>query len=85
MIPPDKALHFIAGVLASLVPVLFALLAGASPWWMPVVSAALFGAAKEMYDHAHPEKYTADMYDFLATVLGSAPVALTLLVTTHAH
>lgn len=77
---PDKVLHFAAGVLASLVPVIFMLLSGASPWWMPLVSSALFGAAKEVYDHAHPEKHTVDVFDFVATALGGLPVALTLWV-----
>lgn len=77
---PDKVLHFAAGVLASLVPVLFTALSGASPWWMPVVSSALFGAAKELYDHMHPEKHTVDALDLAATALGGLPVALALWV-----
>ena len=73
MIAQDKILHFIAGALiAGLVGYFTAPVAG-------FVAAALVGLIKELYDMRHPAKHTADVLDFVATVLGGFAVTLILI------
>lgn len=63
MIPYDKALHVIAGV------VIFA----AFHWigdMLALFMVALIAATKEAYDMAHPETHTAEFGDFVYTILG---------------
>lgn len=73
MIAQDKILHFIAGALiAGLVGYFTAPVAG-------FVAAALVGLAKESYDMRHPAKHTADVLDFVATVLGGFAETLILI------
>jgi hypothetical protein len=64
-VPRDKQGHFIVGA------VLFFLLAACgAPTLFAVGIVSLIGAAKEIYDHFHPDLYTCDFFDWLATTLG---------------
>ena len=73
MIAHDKKLHFIAGaVIAGMVGYFTSPVAG-------FVAAALVGLIKELYDMRHPARHTADVLDFVATVLGGMVVALILI------
>jgi hypothetical protein len=61
-IPHDKAIHFIMGVL---IYAMFTYWFG----WKAIFFVMAAGAAKELYDVFHL-KIDADVFDFLATVLG---------------
>jgi hypothetical protein len=63
IIPPDKALHFIGGV------VIYAAAHFASPiiGLMAVLVAAV---GKEVYDHFHKDTHTDDIWDATATIAG---------------
>lgn len=61
----DKVLHFIAGVVITFLCSLYL-----TPLFAASVG-AFAGFAKEIYDSLHPEKHTADFYDFIATVFGA--------------
>lgn len=64
-VPKDKQAHFIGGA------VLFFLLAACgAPTLFAVGIVSFIGAAKEVYDHFHPDLYTCDFFDWLATTLG---------------
>lgn len=64
-VPKDKQAHFIVGA------VLFFLLAACGAHTLYAVGmVSLIGAAKEIYDHFHPDLYSCDFFDWLATTLG---------------
>jgi len=60
--PLDKVLHFIGGMLIAETAYFL------SPAWSLILPVAI-GAAKEGYDHAHPN-HQADWWDFIWTVIG---------------
>lgn len=64
MIPQDKCLHIIVGVMIFAITNL--LLGSAVA--MAVVT--VVAAAKEVYDYFNKDKHTPDVFDFLATVAG---------------
>ena len=73
MIAHDKKLHFIAGaVIAGMVGYFTSPVTG-------FVAAALVGLIKELYDMRNPEKHTADVLDFVATLVGGFTVTLVLI------
>lgn len=81
LLPYDKSVHINLGGFISPLPLIYA-----SPqWWMPLALAAIAALGKGAYDHLHPESHTIDPFDFLATVAGALPVALTLGVLNYAH
>lgn len=69
----DKILHFVAGaVIAGMVGYFTSPVAG-------FVAASLAGLLKELYDMRHPAKHTADVLDFVATLIGGFAVVLILI------
>jgi hypothetical protein len=62
-LPADKQMHFIGGLViaALLTPFIGA---------YSIVVVAVIAALKEIYDARHPDKHTADFWDWVATVLG---------------
>jgi hypothetical protein len=62
-VPCDKQMHFMAGFLiaAILTPFIGA---------YAVLAVAVIAAAKEVYDYLHPDSHTADIWDWVATVIG---------------
>jgi hypothetical protein len=62
-IPADKQQHFISGAILGIVLTPFI---GA----YSIVVVAVIAALKEIYDARHPDKHTADFWDWVATVLG---------------
>jgi hypothetical protein len=62
-VPADKQMHFIGGLViaALLTPFIGA---------YSIVVVAVIAALKEIYDARHPDKHTADFWDWVATVLG---------------
>jgi hypothetical protein len=62
-VPVDKFMHFICGLViaALLTPFIGA---------YSIVVVAVIAALKEIYDARHPDKHTADFWDWVATVLG---------------
>lgn len=81
LLPYDKSVHVNLGGFVSPLPLLYP----AVQWWMPLAAAAVAAMGKGVYDHLHPETHTVDPLDFLATVAGALPVALTLGVLKHGH
>ena len=69
-IPPDKQLHFFAGM---------AVCAMFAPFGLDAACIAAVG--KEVYDHFFGG--TVDAYDVLATVLGAAALVLWLMVLSN--
>ena len=63
IVPADKQMHFITGMLGSM------LLAFFIGYWA-VLFMSLIGVAKEVYDYKHPLIHTCDFFDWLATTLG---------------
>lgn len=63
MIPYDKALHVIAGIVLFIA---FHFLGDLFALFM----VALIAAAKEAYDWQHPDRHTAEFGDFVYTIIG---------------
>lgn len=63
IIPHDKALHFIAGVL------IFAV-AHFGGIWVGMAAVTVAAVGKEIYDWFHRDKHTPDVWDAVATMLG---------------
>ena len=94
-IPPDKARHFVAGTIVATLAACaaaFVGLAGSLVACAAVAAAALIGGAKEVMDARGNKRATGkwlgeprgtphgvEWHDALATALGAAPVALTLM------
>jgi hypothetical protein len=62
-VPADKQAHFICGLViaALLTPFIGA---------YSILVVAVIAALKEIYDARHPDKHTADIWDWVATTLG---------------
>ena len=62
-VPADKQMHFIGGLViaALLTPFIGA---------YSILVVAVIAALKEIYDARHPDKHTADIWDWVATTLG---------------
>ncbi len=75
MIPPDKFGHFGIGAILGL----SALWLG----WLGLLPVLAFAAGKEAWDHAHPP-HKAEMWDFLATMLGGL-LAIGLVILHRMH
>jgi hypothetical protein len=62
-VPCDKQMHFLSGfiIAAVLTPFIGA---------YSIVVVAVIAALKEIYDARHPDKHTADIWDWVATSLG---------------
>jgi hypothetical protein len=62
-VPADKQMHFIGGLViaALLTPFIGA---------YSILVVAVIAALKEIYDALHPDKHTADIWDWVATSLG---------------
>jgi hypothetical protein len=62
-VPCDKQMHFLSGfiIAAVLTPFIGA---------YSIVVVAVIAALKEIYDARHPDKHTADIWDWVATTLG---------------
>ncbi len=62
-VPVDKFLHFTCGfiIAAVLTPFIGA---------YSILVVAVIAALKEIYDYLHPDKHTADIWDWVATSLG---------------
>jgi uncharacterized membrane protein YdcZ (DUF606 family) len=62
-VPCDKQMHFICG---------FIIAAVLTPFigFYAVVVVAIIALLKEIYDALHPDKHTADFWDWVATTLG---------------
>jgi hypothetical protein len=63
-IPIDKQMHFLSGALGSL---FLSFIIGY--WAIFVIS--IIASLKEWYDYLHPTLHTADIWDWIATTLGS--------------
>jgi len=61
----DKQAHALGGAV-----VVLALSMVHQPIWLCLSVCTCIAAAKEIYDSAHPENHTADMWDFVTTCLG---------------
>ena len=72
-LPYDKALHYVYGSL------LFALTVHAIGAAYSLVFVAAVAAIKEVYDYAHRDTHTPDVWDFVATVAGALVCASVLL------
>lgn len=70
-IPHDKLLHFIAGIIISLI---FSVI---TPY-IALISAALFGIIKEIYDKISYGGFS--WMDFLATSLGGLLIQIFILI-----
>jgi hypothetical protein len=62
-VPCDKQMHFLSGfiIAAVLTPFIGA---------YSILVVAVIAALKEIYDARHPDKHTADIWDWVATSLG---------------
>ncbi len=62
-VPCDKQMHFLSGfiIAAVLTPFIGA---------YSIVVVAIIALLKEIYDALHPDKHTADIWDWVATTLG---------------
>jgi hypothetical protein len=62
-VPCDKQMHFVCGfiIAAVLTPFIGA---------YSILVVAIIAALKEIYDYMHPDKHTADIWDWVATTLG---------------
>jgi hypothetical protein len=62
-VPADKQAHALAGfiIAAVLTPFIGA---------YSILVVAIIAALKEIYDYMHPDKHTADFWDWVATTLG---------------
>jgi uncharacterized membrane protein YdcZ (DUF606 family) len=62
-VPCDKQMHMLSGfiIAAVLTPFIGA---------YSILVVAVIAALKEIYDARHPDKHTADLWDWVATVLG---------------
>ena len=62
-VPADKQMHFIGGLViaALLTPFIGA---------YSIVVVAIVALLKEVYDYCNADKHTADLWDWVATVLG---------------
>jgi hypothetical protein len=64
-VPKDKQAHFISGFVG-----------GAAMMWLTditiisIAAVAVVAYLKEQYDARHPDKHTADIWDWAATTLG---------------
>lgn len=77
MIPLDKAIHALCGSVAGFAGAAAGPLLDTPMWITSLAGAALAGLVKEVYDEWTKDGIT-DSWDFLATVLGAAPVAAAL-------
>ena len=71
-IPADKQMHFLSGFILGIILTPFI-------GWASILWVSAIACAKEIYDYIHPDKHTADIWDWVATSLGG--VAGVLLVT----
>jgi hypothetical protein len=62
-VPADKQQHFISGAILGIILTPFI---GA----YSILVVAVIAALKEIYDALHPDKHTADIWDWVATSLG---------------
>ena len=85
ILPHDKCLHVVAGVVGSILPILF------YPWLeslfsifqlLPLLTALVAGILKELYDYSNPENHSVEFYDILATTIGGIPVTITTILLT---
>lgn len=82
-IPLDKLMHFIAGHVVTFVVLVLALGAEETPLKAAAVAAiglAVLAVGKEIYDSKHRDAHTPDVWDAVATVLGGAPLLLTVYI-----
>ena len=63
IVPIDKFMHFLSGAILG---ILFASVFG----WAGILWVAAIACAKEVYDYLNPDKHTADIWDWVATMLG---------------
>lgn len=70
----DKKLHFAVGF------IICAVCAIAGYAHMGLVLAIAAGLIKEIYDLAHPLTHTADVMDFVATVVGGSAAYLLFII-----
>jgi hypothetical protein len=73
-IPIDKQLHFLSGATIAFTVSLFGGI------WLGFVVTAIVGLLKEVYDNYHPDKHTADVWDFIATGLGGLFAVIITLI-----
>lgn len=62
-IPDDKVRHALSGAFLFAIVAQFSLMAA-------LLAVAVIAAAKEVYDHFHPDIHTCDVWDFIATFSG---------------
>jgi hypothetical protein len=74
MIAIDKQAHFFSGACIAFAGAAFGFLE------LGLVAAFTAGALKEIYDHAHPENHTVDIWDFVATCAGAMVAAGVVLL-----
>jgi hypothetical protein len=62
-VPADKQMHFISGLIIAiaLAPII---------GFYAVTAVAIIALVKEVYDYCNADKHTADLWDWVATVLG---------------
>jgi len=74
----DKVLHFFAGMFIfslTLVILLFFAIANSFAWSLFTV--IIIALTKEIYDYFNPQKHTAELADFIATII--LPTLISLL------
>ena len=76
MIPKDKQLHFIAGLLIYLwSQFIFTI-------WVAMIPVIAIATAKEVYDYIS-KKGTPEINDLLFTIYGSIPILIIKLIYNH--
>lgn len=81
LIPHDKALHALGGALIAAVVYLLDVFLGHFGLWLVLAVVVIAAIGKEVYDLAHQDRHTPDVYDALATTLGGLLVILPLYQT----
>jgi len=74
MIPLDKIIHLLGGMVITLMLGYFL------PISYCLIAAVVAGAAKELYDHFNPATHTVEMHDFLATAGGGFLASIFLVI-----
>ena len=74
IVPQDKFMHFLSGFILGIILTPFI-------GWASILWVSAIACAKEIYDYIHPDKHTADIWDWVATSLGGilGMVIITLL------
>ncbi len=62
-VPCDKQMHFLSGAILGIILTPFI-------GWVSILWVSAIACAKEIYDYIHPDKHTADIWDWVATTLG---------------